>query len=209
MRRSPERPRIGTRALVVAIVALGLLLAGCGSSDPQKFSGAVLDQPYQVPGIELTDTAGQDYSLAADTDKRLTMVFFGYTHCPDICGLVMSSLASAMTRLDANDKAQVQVVFVTTDPARDDEQTLRHYLDGYNPAFIGLTGPLRRIVDLGRDLHIPIQKGAKLPSGGYEVTHGTSVLAIDHHDVVPVVWTEGTSAAQFAADIHQLLGREG
>jgi protein SCO1/2 len=192
--------------LAAGLTATALLLSGCGGDD-QPFKGVVLDQPYQIDGTALTDTGGQPYSLTKDTDARLTLVFFGYTHCPDICGIVMSSLASAVTRLDDADRKQVQVVFVTTDPARDDEQTLRHYLDSYNPDFVGLTGSLEDIITVGDSVHVPIEKGQKLPSGGYEVVHGTSVVGIDHSDEVPVVWTEGTSAAQYAADIHSLLGR--
>jgi protein SCO1/2 len=60
---------------------------------------------------------------------------------------------------------------------------------------------------VGDSVHIAIEKGDKLPSGGYEVVHGTSVIAIDRSNEVPVVWTQGTSAAQYAADIHTLLGK--
>ena len=191
--------------LVAGLIALAVTVSACGGN--QKFAGVVLDQPYRIDGTALTDTDGQPYSLTKDNDARLTLVFFGYTHCPDICGTVMSSLASAVTRLDAADRKQVQVVFVTTDPRRDDEQTLRRYLDHYDPDFLGLTGSLPDIVTVGDSVHVPIEKGAKLPSGGYEVVHGTTVIAIDHHDEVPVVWTDGTSAAQYAADIHSLLGK--
>jgi protein SCO1/2 len=192
--------------LVAGLAAAAVVLSGCGG-DAQAFTGAVLDQPYRVAGTTLTDTDGQPFSLTQDTDARLTLVFFGYTHCPDICGIVMSSLASAVTRLDDGDQKQVQVVFVTTDPARDDQQTLRRYLDSYNPDFLGLTGSLKDIVTVGDSVHVPIEKGQKLASGGYEVVHGTTVIAIDHSNEVPVVWTEGTSAAQYAADIHSLLGK--
>ena len=193
------------RGLVAAaLLPLALVLASCGGDDGQ-LTGAVLDQPYVVPPTQLTATDGASYSLAGSTEKRLTLVFFGYTHCPDICTIVMSTLASAVTRLDDEDRDQVDVVFVTTDPARDTEQVLRNYLDRFDPSFIGLTGPLDDIVAVGNDLAIAVEHGQKLPSGGYDVTHGTAVLGIDGNDEVPVVWTEGTSAAQFASDIHQLL----
>ena len=194
---------------VLVATALPVLLAGCGgdqASAEGEFAGAVLEQRYDVPATPLTDTDGNPYSLTEDTDKRLTLVFFGYTHCPDICQTVMSSLASALTRLDEADREQVDVVFVTTDPARDDERVLRTYLDRFDPTFIGLTGDLDTIIDVGRPMAVAVEKGERLPSGGYEVTHGTQVIAIDHTDTVPVVWTQGTSSAQFAADIHTLLG---
>ena len=82
---------------------------------------------------------------------------------------------------------------------------LRNYLDRYDPTFIGLTGPLQDIVKVGRSLAIAVEHGDRLPSGGYGISHGTSVLAIDGDDRVPIVWSQNTSAAQFASDIHQLL----
>jgi protein SCO1/2 len=167
--------------------------------------GAVLAQQYAAPAAQLTDTSGAPYSLASSTDKPLTLVFFGYTHCPDICPMVMADLASAMTRLDPAQRAQVDVVMVTTDPARDDEATLRAYLDRFDPAFIGLTGDLKTITKAGAALGVFIARGKELPGGGYEVDHGTPVVAIDARDRSPIVWTQGTSAAQFAEDVARIL----
>jgi protein SCO1 len=194
--------------LAALLAAVVLALSGCGddsSSAQSGFHGAVLDQQYVVPHTTLTNTEGKRFSLADDTDRPLTLVFFGYTRCPDICQVVMSSLASAMTRLDAQDRERVDVAFVTTDPARDDPQTLRTYLDRFDPSFIGLTGDLDTIIDVGKPLAVAVERGERLPSGGYEVTHSTHVTAINDHDRVPIVWTQGTSAAQFADDIHRLL----
>jgi protein SCO1 len=193
------------RALAPVLLAGALLLTACGGGDDAPLTGAVLDQPYVVPPTPLTDTDGASYSLADDTDKRLTLVFFGYTHCPDVCQVVLSTLASAMTRLDEADHEQVDVVFVTTDPERDTEKVLRNYLDRFDPTFIGLTGPLDSIIDVGKAMAVAVEQGHKLPSGGYDITHGTSVLAIDGGDEVPILWTQGTSATQFASDVHQLL----
>jgi protein SCO1 len=194
----------GSRLVAGLLLPVALLLGACGGDDGQ-LTGAVLDQPYAVPDTPLTDTDGAAYSLAADTDKRLTLVFFGYTHCPDICQVVMATLASAVTRLDDADRDDVDVVFVTTDPERDTEAVLRTYLEHIDPDFVGLTGPLADIVRVATGLHIGIEQGEKLPSGGYDITHGTSVLGIDGKDQVPIVWSQETSATQYAADIHQLL----
>lgn len=198
---------MGARRLLAAVLLpVVLVLAACGGgASGASLTGAVLDQPYVVPTTPLTDTDGASYSLADSTDKRLTLVFFGYTHCPDICTVVMSTLASAMTRLDDADRENVDVVFVTTDPARDDGPTIRRYLDRIDPDFIGLTGPLGTIVKIGNALAVGITQGNKLPSGGYDITHSTAVLGIDGKDQVPVLWTQDTSATQFASDIHQLL----
>ena len=74
-----------------------------------------------------------------------------------------------------------------------------------NPGFRGFTGPLGVIVDIAGAVHVPIEKGEKLPSGGYEVRHGTPVLGVTADGRVPVVWTEGTSAAKLAEDIQVIL----
>ena len=195
------------RSGVLAVLLAVCLLAGCGEDEPTEggYHGALLDEQYVVPDTPLTDTDGQPYSLASDTDKPLTLVFFGYTHCPDICQVVMATMASAMTRLDEQDRERVDVAFVTTDPARDDEQTLRTYLDRFDPSFIGLTSDIQTIIDVGKPLAVAVEQGAKLPSGGYEVVHSTQITAINDDDRVPILWTQGTSASDLADDIHQLL----
>src|SRR4051794_16006592 len=111
---------------------MAALLTACEKSSADTFSGAVLPRPYHVPTTGLTDTAGRPFSLANSTHKRLTLLFFGYTHCPDECPTTMATLASAMLQLDSSDRANVQVVFVTTDPARDTGRVLRHWLDRYS-----------------------------------------------------------------------------
>ena len=92
------------RALLAVLVAL--VLAGCGSSDSgaavtgvrtsddDGYHGVLLDEPYAVPDVTLTDTDGESFDLAAQ--ERRTLVFFGYTNCPDICQVVMSTIASAV-----------------------------------------------------------------------------------------------------------------
>lgn len=195
------------RSLLAALVSV-LVLAGCGDDPSGDLHGESLDPPFRVAGTPLTDTSGEEYSLTASTDKPLTLVFFGYTHCPDICQVVMSSLASALTRLDEEDRDRVDVVFVTTDPARDTGEVLRDYLDHFDPTFIGLTGDLDTITAVGKPLAVSVETGEKLPSGGYDVVHGTHVTGIDSADEAPVYWPQETSAAEFADDIHELLSRE-
>ncbi len=202
-------------------VALGatLLLAACGGDggtgngviadarvlDDDGLHGAALTEPYTVGEGTLTDTAGEPFDVRAELEAPLTLVFFGYSKCPDICQTVMADLASAVARLDDGQADQVATWFVTTDPARDDPATLRAYLDRFDPSFEGLTAPLPEVVDLATSVHVPIEKGPKLPSGGYEVTHGTPILGVTPDGAVPVLWTEGTSAAKLAEDIDTIL----
>ncbi|WP_278256128.1 SCO family protein [Nocardioides convexus] len=151
----------------LALVVVGLLAAGCGTGGAEKgFTGTRLESPYQAADIALTDTAGRPYSLGADADKPLTLVFFGYTHCPDFCPLVLNNIAAAVNLLDAEDAKKVDVVLVTTDPTRDDEKTMRAYLDRYNKSFIGLTGDLDTIIKVGEPLHVYVNDGKKLADRG-------------------------------------------
>ncbi len=193
------------RRRVALLLVLAVALVGCATSSASEFTGAVLHRQYHAPNTMLTDTEGKPFSLASSTDKRLTLIFFGYTHCPDECPTTMATLASAMLQLDSADRDNVQVVFVTTDPARDTGPVIRHWLDRFDPSFVGVTGPLPKIKHVATALGVPIAKGRRLPSGGYDVTHGTQVLALDGTNTVPVVWTLGATAPQFAHDIHQLL----
>jgi protein SCO1 len=208
-----RRRRAGAAIAALALAAV----AGCGGaepaattsgfteSNPDGMHGAVLTDQYVVPEVTLTATDGSDFALTEDTTAAITLVFFGYTHCPDICQIVMADIASALTRLDDEDRDQVDVLLVTSDPARDDPATLREYLDRFNPRFEGLTGDLETIVDVAGELGVPIEEGTRMPSGGYEVAHGTQIVAIDDRDRSPIVWTEGTPAAHLAEDLTALL----
>lgn len=215
--RSPAR----ARALAAAALG-GLLLSACSIgtppedghlahvqvSDDDGLHGAVLPDPYVVSDQPLTATDGSAQRLdqvTADAGDDVTLVFFGYTHCPDICQVVMADIASALTRLDADERERVGMQFVTTDPARDDEATLRTYLDRFDPSFDGLTGPLPRIVAVGQSVGVAVEKGQRLPSGGYEVSHGTQVVGVLPDGTAPVVWTEGTGPERIAEDLRTIL----
>jgi len=200
--------------------ALLVLLTGCGGEaspsqgppvanvqvdDPDGLHGAVLPKPYDAADVALEDTDGAPYDLATDPRAPLTLVFFGYTHCPDICQVVMADIASALVRLDADQRRRVAMVFVTTDPARDTGPVLRSYLDRFDPRCQGLPGPLPSVVRAGRSFDVLVQKGKQLPSGGYDVGHGTQVVGLLPDGTAPYVWTEGTSPGDLAADLTKIL----
>ena len=178
-----------------------------GRSPPTDggYHGAVLDQQYVVPDTPLTDTDGAPYSLAADTDKPLTLVFFGYTHCPDICQVVMATIASALTRLDEQDRDRVDVVFVTTDPARDDEppcaptSTASTRPSSASPATCRRSSTSasrsRSRSSRGRSCRAAATRSCTAPRSPRSTTD----------DRVPILWTQGTSASDLADDIHRLL----
>jgi protein SCO1/2 len=208
------------RTAALRVVAAGLaglvLLTGCGgsgeddgapvagitTSDHDGYRGIKLDQPYAVPAVDLTDTAGKPFDLAKQ--PRRTLVFFGYTNCPDICQVVMSTISSAVSRLSAQERDALQVAFVTTDPARDTKAALRTYLDRFDPDFVGVTGSLDAISRLAQPMDIFVKKGRKLPSGGYEVDHSTVVVSV-RGARGDLVWTGATSPADMATDLRKIL----
>ena len=204
-------------ALAAVAAAAAMLLTGCGRSsaagpvsnvsvhDSDGLHGTVLPTPYHVPDVSLTDTTGAPFDLATTATKPLTLVFFGYSHCPDICQVVMADIASALTRLDARHRSKVAMVFVTTDPRRDTSKVLKAYVRRFDPTFQGVTGSMEGIVRLGKAFDVPIEKGARLPSGGYDVVHGTNVVAVTPDRTAPYVWTQGTSPADMAADLVKIL----
>lgn len=171
-------------------LATPLLVAGCAgprpasqspvanvsTSDDDGLHGIVLPSAYHVPSRSLVDTAGRPHDLARAATRPVMLVFFGYTHGPDVCQVVMASLASALVRLDPAHRRRVGMVFVTTDPRRDTSRVLRSYLDRFDPAFEGLTGPLPTVVALGKALGVPVETGTKLASGGYDVAHDLTAI---------------------------------
>ncbi|MBF4160662.1 SCO family protein [Nocardioides acrostichi] len=200
--------RLGpTRALVAVLALVLAALAGCSSdaAPAGTFTGSRVDPPFDVADVTLTDTEGQPFSLT-DPGQRLSLVFFGYTHCPDVCPLVMSTISSALTRLDDADRAQVQLVFVSTDPTRDDADTLRNYLRGYDPTGVGLRGSLGDVATLAKSVGIFVADAQQLASGGYDLgSHGSQIIGVDGDGRAPVFWDGQVSSAELAADVHTLL----
>jgi len=208
-----HRPRPLRRALVAAAAACLLTLTACGQEPPADENGSTLASslngtdhaPYQLSATTLTDTDGEAYTLAEDATKPLTLVFFGYTNCPTECPIVMNTLASAMVQLSPEEREQVDVVFVTSDPARDTPTVLRSYLDRYDPEFIGLTGDLADILQLAESMRMFVADAEALDSGGYDLnSHATYVSAVEQEGAT-VLWNMETTPQQLVDDIRTLL----
>ena len=179
------------------------------SSPSSLFDGVQLTQPFAKPDITLTDSSDKQFNLVQGTQGKLTLVYFGYTHCPDVCPTTMATLAATMRSLTPAQAAQIDVVFISTDPHRDTPAVLHTWLGQYDPAFIGLTGDFTTIQKAAGSLGITIDPPVKLPDGNYTVTHGAEVIAFDTKDKGYLVYTAGTTVPQFQHDIPLLLaGRD-
>lgn len=174
------------------------------SDDDASYAGLEVVPPFPLPRASLTSDAGEPLDLARDLDRPVTVFFFGYTQCPDVCTLVMSDLTLAVARLPADLRAEVDVVFVTSDPARDDPAALRAYLQRFDPDFTGLTGSLATIVEVATTMGIAIEKGPRLPSGGYEVGHGAELIGYSGDEGV-LIWSEGVSVDDLSTDLARLV----
>lgn len=219
-----RRSRQSTAWTVVAAASALMLIAGCGVDDPAVtaqeadadgppaliegdsaagFAGTAVEPAFGLPSARLTSDRGSRRPLEAHLDRPVSVFFFGYTHCPDVCSLVMADLTLAVARMPARLREQVRVVLVTSDPARDDAATLHRYLSRFDPDFMGLTGDLATIVDLAGAMGIAIEKGPRLPSGGYEVGHGSQLIGYVGGDGV-LIWSEGMSVDDLTGDLVRL-----
>ncbi|SFE27591.1 protein SCO1/2 [Actinacidiphila alni] len=219
--------RTRTRTAVLSAAALAaagaLLLTGCGSDAdssananvaavsaeaPQK-PGTVLDTPFAKPALDLTDNQGKPYDLVKETAGHPTLLFFGYTHCPDVCPTTMSDLALAKAKLSKADQDALRVVFVSSDPERDTPARLTEWLGAMDKSFIGLTGKFATIQAAARSVGVGIDPPVKEKDGSITVTHGAEVLAFWPKDnKAHVLYMSGTTAEQFAADLPKIIRSE-
>lgn len=192
------------------LLAAGVL-AGCHAADqelsPSGFIGAELTTPSPVPDVVLTDTDGQPFRLADRTRGKVSLVFFGYTNCPDICPIHMANLAAVLAKMPDDIQRKVQVIFVTTDPARDSLPRLRGWVKQFNRDFIGLTGPDSTIVaaQLGFDLPPAVTDSNTTAADGYLVGHAAQVIAVTADGMARVWYPSGTRQRDWAHDLPRLV----
>jgi protein SCO1/2 len=173
------------------------------AGSPQaKYSGGIVSPPLAKPKFTLTDSSGAPYDFALKTQGYTTLLFFGYTHCPDMCPLQMSIIAQALKKIPAAAADQFKVVFVTTDPQRDSPQVLRIWLDHFDKRFIGLTGSQAAIdaAQVAANLS-PAKKSAVRADGAYEVGHAAFVLAYTKDNLAHIIYPGGVSEEDWARDL--------
>ncbi len=222
-------------------LAAGVLLAGCGSavrstsagsgSTPVAYHGAEPDRVPARASFVLTDTSGARYDFARETAGRATLLYFGYTRCPDECPTAMADIGAALRTVDPALRERTRVVFVTTDPDRDDAATLRRWLDGFSTSYVGLRGTQAEVdaaqaaagvtaaTKAGPQPTLPGLPGEHPHAAGtaphthdgplgYGVDHVSVIFAFDAADRMPVVYPTGSSPADIAADLPVLARKE-
>ena len=206
-------------APIVASLALAVAATGCSgssnstaspsSSSSPTLHGAVPSVSQPRPDFTLVDTSGHTYDFGDETRGRVTMLYFGYTHCPDECPTSMADLAQALSRVPAEVAKQVRVVFVTTDPWRDTKPVLRKWLDRFSSSFIGLTGTPAQIagaeVKMGMPISRRVPEKKKGSAGRYSVDHFAAVMAFGRDNRLATLYPSGVTPGDIATDMSVLV----
>ena len=209
-----RRTRRPARLLAAAVLAVGaVLLSACASGTTVSstpglngstgWHGTPVPHGYPLPADRFTDTHLKSVTLADEATTPVTLVFFGYTHCPDICNVVLANIAAALRESRPAVRAKVHMVFVSTDPQRDTPPVMREYLDRFDHSFEGLVAPVDTVAKAARSLYISYEKPDGTLSGNYTVQHGTYTTGFVHGKAA-VVWSDVTTVADLRSDLARL-----
>lgn len=224
MATSAPKPRHGL-AVLAATALMAVAAAGCASSSAATATGAASaknDSPGMVlintsrydgniitpvikPAGTLTADNGKPYNIRIMTKGVVTLLYFGYTHCPDLCPLTMSNTAVALKLLPAADRAKVRVLFVSVDPAQDTLARLRSWLGSFDPAFIGLRGTLPQVEAVETQTGLPLGPAYKDAAGEFQLNHATEMFAYSTDNIAHEAFFPSTPPAEMANDLKLLV----
>jgi protein SCO1/2 len=163
------------RAPLMLLISLLLAapLASCGRSEEPPLAGAAIGGPFTL--------VDQDGRTISDRDfaGRYRIVYFGYTHCPDICPTDLATISQALSSFEKSDPkraARVQPIFVTVDPERDTPAVMKEYLRPFHPRLLGLGGSPAQVADVEKKFAIYSRKGDVQPGGGYAMDHSRQIV---------------------------------
>ncbi|GMR12507.1 MAG: SCO family protein [Gemmatimonadota bacterium] len=210
--REPSQP-LRRRCLAILATLITLAGAACGeegrSADLDRadgWQGAVLENPVPKVDFTLSDTEGRPFHFASETEGSLTLLFFGYTNCPDICPIHLASIAAVMRDFPHELRSRVRVVFVSTDPQRDTPERLRTWLDGFDKSFVGLLGTVEQVnaIEQSFGLTPSFVDQAQNPER-YLVGHAAQVLAFTTDNLAHIAYPFGTRQSDWAKDLPRLV----
>lgn len=193
-------------AVVAGAIALGMAVFG-GSDDGGKaeYMGAVTSRPVEMPDVTLTDQDGKPFNLKQESEGYVTLLYVGYTHCPDICPTHLYNISESLKKLPKDVSSKVKVVFVTADPERDTPEVLKDYLKTFDPNFIGLTGTREQTDTFQEDLGVSVATRTDLGGGNYAVNHAAYVIAFTKDEVAYTVYPAGMGIPEWLNDLPLLV----
>jgi protein SCO1 len=200
IRRNPLVLRLlfSSVAILVLIVATALLF---WYNRAPELHGTALQAPRPIDDFTLTGSNGQPLALS-DLRGQWLMIYFGYTHCPDICPTTMADLAIMANELGEERMEDVQVLLVSVDPERDTPERLATYLQAFHPTFLGMTGDLATIQAAASHFGIYFEH-----TGEGIVDHTSYVLVVDPEGHLRLVYPYGVSGLDMAVDMDYLIRR--
>jgi protein SCO1 len=196
------------RRLVGAVAGALVALAALGSCTPPQPHFGLQNVTGLLPALEF-NLANQDGRPVAADDFRgkLVLLYFGYTNCPDVCPLTLGVLERAIESL-GSDAAQVRVLFVTVDPARDTAAVLKRYLSAFGPEMVGLRGDDAALDVLTRRYRVAYHREPPDVHGYYAVDHSSAVFIFDREGKARLLAEESSGPKVIAADLRRLLAAE-
>lgn len=196
-------------SVAMVLVAASVLLVACGSSEDDTGAGdregvrIAEDRPR--PDFVLTDTSGDRFDFREETAGHLTLLYFGYTNCPDVCPIHFANIAGGLDQVPADVAREVRVIFVGVDPPRDSPERLREWLDHFDTSFIGLTGTDEELVAAQVASGVPPAVREPDPGDGkYAVSHAGWVFGYTPHDEETWQFPLGVRQQSWARLIEQL-----
>jgi len=205
-RVAPLAPLLG-RLIVMATL---LVLVSCASGDrPRALHGVTSTPARAKPDFTLESMNGGQFDFLADTHGSVTLLFFGYTNCPDVCPTHLANIAYALRRLPDDTRRHVRMVFVTTDPARDTPERLRSWLARFDSSFVGLRGSLEDVNSIQYALKLPPAQMEHMASASgpqsYGVGHAAQVLAFTADDSLRAEYPSGVQREDWVHDLRILV----
>jgi protein SCO1/2 len=194
--------RLDSQRRVCALLPLLVCLVLAHCTKP-AFNNIDISGADYARDFALTDAGGTRRSLA-DYRGKVVVLFFGYTHCPDVCPTTLAQLAQARHLVGA-DAGRVQVLFVTLDPDRDTPQLLARYVPAFDPSFVGLTGNQQQIEAAAREFKVFFQKVPGPTPDSYTLDHSSGSFVFDPQGHLRLYVRDGAGADQTAADLKRLL----
>jgi protein SCO1 len=199
--RPPVRRRLASWGGIALCAALGL--AGCSHrSEPWQLT----DVSGHLPDLDFTLTGDDGRPVTAQSLKgRASLVYFGYTHCPDVCPETMGRLMQVIGKLGP-DAQNVRILFVSVDPARDTPKALHDYVGAFDAQHArGLTGTDKQIEQMARHYRVAYQMEKRDVNGDYEVTHSSAVYIFDARNRARLLATDHDTPEAIAADVRRIL----
>ncbi|NOT69141.1 MAG: SCO family protein [Methylophilaceae bacterium] len=190
---------------MVYIVLSCFMFCACNqdSPAPSPVFGSDISSSGFSNALSLTDHTGNVRHLA-DFKGKVVALFFGYTHCPDVCPTTLSELAQAMKLLGKRN-VETQVLFVTLDPERDTQQVLAKFVPFFNSRFIGLYGTSEQIAEAAKNFKVYFAKQEVTEKSGYSIDHSAGIYLFDKSGKIRIYLKYGQSAEEIAHDIGTLL----